>query len=537
MTDIVPAPDVRLSSEFPTNADRTAGVFNTKSNSWAITSRTMAADTDAAAKSARTNAIAANERAEAADASADDALAQANRAEGQADAAMGYRNTAGSHAATAAAQAGIATAKAQEAAASAAQTNADKNATQIAAQKAVTDSAAQVALATTQAVRAEEAAASISGGPITSLNVYSGLKTGAVTLELSDLSAQATDAQMQAGALETPLLMSPSGVKAAVLANSRIQRVARTSNTQLQASDSGKWIDITSGTFTQTFAAAATLASGWWCYLRNSGTGDITLDPNASELIDGLISYIMYPGEVRLVQCDGAALRTIVITPYFKAFTSSDTYVKPPGYRVHAINAWKGGAAGNSGGFVGSSAEGNVTAAAGVGSSLYEAELPDTAVPATVSIIVGSGGVAAPASASNTRPAPSSAPGNTAFGSLLSTASWLAKFVTASGFPTIAGSGGDAGPVVDVYGSTTSHIGLQGTSTATSDGGKGGNGAYRNQQSGVISPATAGENGYAPGGGGGGGGSGSNISSWATKPPGQKGGDGARGELRIWGVI
>lgn len=52
----VPAPDIRLSSEFPTNADRTAGVFNPKAAEWANTSRDMAADMDAAAKATQINA-------------------------------------------------------------------------------------------------------------------------------------------------------------------------------------------------------------------------------------------------------------------------------------------------------------------------------------------------------------------------------------------------------------------------------------------------------------------------------------------------
>jgi hypothetical protein len=88
---------------------------------------------------------------------------------------------------------------------------------------------------------------------------------------------------------------------------------SRTSNTILGLSDSGKLIDITSGTFSQTFDAAATLGSGWWCYLRNSGTGSITLDPNSSETIDGSTTLVLNSGDVRLVQCDGSSFRTILI--------------------------------------------------------------------------------------------------------------------------------------------------------------------------------------------------------------------------------
>ena len=67
-----------------------------------------------------------------------------------------------------------------------------------------------------------------------------------------------------------------------VTAFSQITRSARSSNTILASADRGTLIDVASGTFTQTFTAAATLASGWWCYIRNSGTGNVSLDPNAS---------------------------------------------------------------------------------------------------------------------------------------------------------------------------------------------------------------------------------------------------------------
>jgi hypothetical protein len=66
--------------------------------------------------------------------------------------------------------------------------------------------------------------------------------------------------QVNSGATALEYIALPSG--------SEIIRVARTSDTALTPSNRGNLIDITSGTFTQTFNAAATLTDGWFCYIR-----------------------------------------------------------------------------------------------------------------------------------------------------------------------------------------------------------------------------------------------------------------------------
>lgn len=80
---------------------------------------------------------------------------------------------------------------------------------------------------------------------------------------------------------------------------------ARSSNTILSHGDHGKVIKATS-TFSQTFTAAATLGDGWWCAIRNDGTGVITLDPNGSETINGSTTIALNPGEALTVFCDGS---------------------------------------------------------------------------------------------------------------------------------------------------------------------------------------------------------------------------------------
>lgn len=151
---------------------------------------------------------------------------------------------------------------------------------------------------------------------------------------------------------------------------SGITHSSRSSNTILGLGDKGVLIDAT-GTWAQTFTAAATLGNGWFCYVRNSGTGDITLDPNGSEVIDGLTSYAMYPGEARLIVCTGSAFVSTIITPFYLYLTSSKMITIPPGYRRIGTRCI-GGGGGGGGGRGSSTGSSNFGGSGGGGGACHE---------------------------------------------------------------------------------------------------------------------------------------------------------------------
>jgi hypothetical protein len=198
---------------------------------------------------------------------------------------------------------------------------------------------------------------------------------------------------------------SEPGVTADWAAYKQVAVTNRTSNTILTANDFGAFIRYTSGTFTQTFTAVATLSVGWFVWLKNAGTGDITLDPNASELIDGLASFVMYPNELRLVMVNaaGTGFDSFVYNGFEKVFTTSGTFTKPPGYKAFDGLAWSAGASG---------ARGN-PAQGGHGGGCFPFSIPVASFGATETITIAAGGAA------RTTDGVPNAGGNTTIGSLL----------------------------------------------------------------------------------------------------------------------
>lgn len=123
-----------------------------------------------------------------------------------------------------------------------------------------------------------------------------------------------------------------------------INTETRTANTALGVADKGKLIDLNAA-FTQTFVAAATLGAGWYVYLRVIGTGDVTLDPNASELIDGVVSGLIKPGMSVLIVCDGTGFKAMRLGPptVLEVKTSGTSWTCPIGVRSAEVTAIGGG--------------------------------------------------------------------------------------------------------------------------------------------------------------------------------------------------
>lgn len=86
---------------------------------------------------------------------------------------------------------------------------------------------------------------------------------------------------------------------------------SQSGNFTITAAHRAALLNYTGGTGTAAVTAAATLGDNFFCLLRNSGTGVLTIDPSGAELIDNAGSVALQPGESTIVACSGAAHYTV----------------------------------------------------------------------------------------------------------------------------------------------------------------------------------------------------------------------------------
>jgi hypothetical protein len=354
---------------------------------------------------------------------------------------------------------------------------------------------------------------------------------------------------------------------ASIVLGTNVVRSTKTANYTLLAADQGNLVVATSNSFTFAFTAAATLGSGWCVYLQNSGTGNITLDPNASETIDGLTSYVMYPGEARLVQCDGTGFNSVVLNAFYATFTSTATFTKPPGYQLLSGLLW--GAGGGGGNAQDNSS--NYNFGGGGGGCCTPFTVAASSVPSSLTVTIGAGG----AGATSTNVA-GGIGGTTSFGSIafgygggggvgsnsLNGAAGGGGGVLSAGASAGSNNNGGAGgmPSLFISSQTAHNPGFGGGNGADYNGGAA-NAAYGGGGGG--SPNTGGASYYGGGGGGGGrtansantggastfGGAGGNATlTGFAGTGGVRGGGGGgtaagvpgvggRGEAQLWGIL
>jgi hypothetical protein len=340
--------------------------------------------------------------------------------------------------------------------------------------------------------------------------------------------------------------------------NSSLQSSTRTTNTIIAGGDTSKVIEYTGSVdFTQTLSTPATLANGFFAYLRNSGsarveieaaatisttsttsnsiaagvnwtvptglainTGDLvilrrTSDPYAQRVvgtvtsytsgtgaliisaiarvgsgtftdwtittrpstagIDGVASYVIYPGECRLLYIDPTNSRyvTSVVTGFYLRVLTSFVYIHPPGYSMVDADL-VGGSGGSGSGRRGAAGTNRNGGAPGGAPGRVWRPIRGMTPGAGYQVNIGAAGVAGPAQTVNdTDGNNGTAGGNSSIGTI------------ATAFGGTGGLGGNsgAGAFVGVSGSGS-------ISAGTSVANAGSNGGLPISSNGIASGAT-----------------------------------------------
>jgi hypothetical protein len=138
----------------------------------------------------------------------------------------------------------------------------------------------------------------------------------AVYLYLTGNSTQAgTWQQFQFGVGATTIdasALAGSGIVA--LANTLNQShpvATKAANYTLVVGDRAQTIVWTGGSGTFAVTAAATLGDNWFAVVKNGGSGTLTIDPNASETVDGATTASLSVNDACFLVCSGTAFWTI----------------------------------------------------------------------------------------------------------------------------------------------------------------------------------------------------------------------------------
>lgn len=365
---------------------------------------------------------------------------------------------------------------------------------------------------------------------------------------------------------------------------SGFKTVSKAAGYTVLLSDNEAWLRC-SATLTLALTSAATLGAGFTFLVENtSSAGIITIDPDNTELVDGLTTINVLPNEVRLISCNGSAFTSVVLRSFYQEFSTSGTFTKPlSGYSQIEGIMWGGG--GSGGAIVDSVSTYDGGAGGGGGATAVTIALKPSEADTTSAVTIGAGGDAAVRSVDGSTSG--AAGGDSAFallskivtaygggaGSASSTDSltkggggggWQgAGSASTPGEPYVSGQVDNAGfgggyGATDLASSGTSVHGGGGAGSGVSTGqyddgsdsvygGAGGGGVDLSATPGTggdstfggnggdaargltTDPVTA-EDGVVPGGGGGGAG---NLTAIATATSGA----GADGLLWIWGVV
>lgn len=191
---------------------------------------------------------------------------------------------------------------------------------------------------------------------------------------LGSFMSQAETIQITGNKLDL-IKPGPMNLVEAINLSNRLVMLPRTINVPITDANNGDYIRL-DGTFSQSFD---TVPEKFWVMLHNVGTGEITVNT------DG-VTYPMYPGELRVVYKTSVRLDSFVKIPFEKIFTTSSTFSKPPGYRYFDGLGWAAGAGG------GKSGNASYHASGGGGGACKPIYLKYSALGTTENIIIGAGG-------------------------------------------------------------------------------------------------------------------------------------------------